>query len=32
LRDSEEREREWRERDSLRGAAVKNRVRDEGDL
>jgi hypothetical protein len=32
LRDSEEREKEWRERDSLRGAAIKDRPRDEGDL
>jgi hypothetical protein len=30
-RDMEEREKEWRERDSLRGAAIKDR-RDEGDL
>jgi hypothetical protein len=32
LRDTEEREKEWRERDSLRGAAIKDRPRDEGDL
>jgi hypothetical protein len=32
LRDMEEREKEWRERDSLRAAAVKDRPRDEGDL
>jgi hypothetical protein len=28
----EEREKEWRERDSLRAAAIKDRPRDEGDL
>jgi len=32
LGEMEEREKEWRERDSLRGAAVKDRKRDEGDL
>jgi len=32
LRDTDEREKEWRERDSLRGAAIKDRPRDEGDL
>lgn len=31
LRDMEEREKEWRERDSLRAAAARDR-RDEGDL
>ena len=31
VRDAEAREKEWRERDSLRAAAVKDR-RDEGDL
>ena len=32
VRHMEEREKEWRERDSLRAAAVKDRRRDEGDL
>ena len=32
LRKAEEREKEWRERDSLRAAAVKDRKRDEGDI
>jgi hypothetical protein len=32
LRETEEREKEWRERDSLRAAAIKDRPRDEGDL
>jgi hypothetical protein len=31
-RDFDEREKEWRERDSLRGAAIKDGPRDEGDL
>lgn len=32
LSEAEEREKEWRERDSLRAAAVKGSARDEGDL
>jgi hypothetical protein len=32
VRDTEEREKEWRERDSLRAAAVKDRDRDERPL
>ena len=32
VRDMDEREKEWRERDSLRAAAAKDRPRDEGDL
>jgi hypothetical protein len=31
-REWDEREKEWRERDSLRDAAIKDRPRDEGDL
>jgi len=32
LKDMEEREKEWRERDSLRAAAIKSGPRDEGDV